>query len=79
MSNASMPNRRPAIAVALGLLIALAVITPLAWLINTRDWGILVMFVVPFAVWGLIWLGRRLADWAEVRTPPPSSGREDLR
>ncbi|WP_240407785.1 MULTISPECIES: hypothetical protein [Halomonas] len=70
MSNAAVPNRRPAIAVAVGLLVALAVITPLAWLINTRDWGILVMFVVPFAVWGLIWLGRRLADWAGVGPPP---------
>ncbi|WP_404295280.1 hypothetical protein [Halomonas sp.] len=70
MSNAGISHHRPAIAVALGLLVALAVITPLAWLINTRDWGILVMFVVPFAVWGLIWLGRRLADWAEVGPPP---------
>jgi len=70
MSHPAVPNRRPAIAVAVGLLVALAVITPLAWLINTRDWGILVMFVVPFAVWGLIWLGRRLADWAGVGPPP---------
>ncbi|WP_254276095.1 hypothetical protein [Halomonas sp. 3H] len=70
MRNDSVSNRRPAIAVVVGLLVALAVITPLAWLINTRDWGILVMFVVPFAVWGLIWLGRRLADWAGVGPPP---------
>ncbi|MFO7646489.1 hypothetical protein [Halomonas campaniensis] len=70
MRNDSESNRRPAIAVVVGLLVALAVITPLAWLINTRDWGILVMFVVPFAVWGLIWLGRRLADWAGVGPPP---------
>ncbi|MBB3329652.1 hypothetical protein BDK63_000492 [Halomonas campaniensis] len=70
MRNDSVSNRRPAIAVVVGLLVALAVITPLAWLINTRDWGILVMFVVPFAVWGLIWLGRRLAEWAGVGPPP---------
>ncbi|WP_373182102.1 hypothetical protein [Halomonas campaniensis] len=70
MRNDSVSNRRPAIAVVVGLLVALAVITPLAWLINTRDWGILVMFVVPSAVWGLIWLGRRLADWAGVGPPP---------
>jgi len=70
MSHPAVPNRRPAIAVAVGLLVALAVITPLAWLINTRDWGILVMFVVPFAVWGMMRLGRRLADWAGVGPPP---------
>jgi len=71
MRNDSESNRRPAIAVVVGLLVALVVITPLAWLINnTREWGILVMFVVPFAVWGLIWLGRRLADWAGVGPPP---------
>ncbi|WP_253446885.1 hypothetical protein [Halomonas sp. Y3] len=70
MRNDSVSNPRPAIAVVVGLLVALAVITPLAWLINTRDWGILVMFVVPFAVWGLIWLGRHLADWAGVGPPP---------
>ncbi|QTF92945.1 hypothetical protein [Halomonas sp. BM-2019] len=70
MSNAAAPNRRPAIAVVVGLLVALVVISTLAWFINTRDWGILVMFAVPFAVWGLIWLGRRLADWAGVGPPP---------
>ena len=70
MSHPRASNRRPAIAVAVGLLVALAVISTLAWFINTRDWGILVMFVVPFAVWGLIWLGRRLADWAGVGPPP---------
>ncbi|WP_416138485.1 hypothetical protein ACM26W_18820 [Halomonas sp. HK25] len=79
MKSTAVSNHRPAIAVAVGLLVALVVITPLAWLLNTRDWGILVMFVVPFAVWGLIWLGRRLADWAEVGPPPPSSGREGCR
>ncbi len=70
MSHPRASNRRPAIAVAVGLLVALVVISTLAWFINTRDWGILVMFVVPFAVWGMMRLGRRLADWAGVGPPP---------
>ena len=69
MSHPRASNRRPAIAVAVGLLVALVVISTLAWFINTRDWGILVMFVVPFAVWGMMRLGRRLADWAGVGPP----------
>ena len=67
-----MTSRRPAIALCLGLLAAFAVITPLVWVINTQDWGILMMFVAPFAVYGLIRLGRRLAEWAGVGPPPPS-------
>ena len=70
MSHPRASNRRPAIAVAVGLLVALVVISTLAWFINTRDWGILVMFVVPFTVWGMMRLGRRLADWAGVGPPP---------
>ena len=70
MSHPRASNRRPAIAVAVGLLVALVVISTLAWFINTRDWGILVMFVVPFAVWGMMRLGHRLADWAGVGPPP---------
>ncbi len=65
-----MANSRPAIALALGLLAAFAVITPLAWVINTQDWGILMMSVAPFAVYGLIRLARRLAEWAGVGPPP---------
>ena len=40
--------------------------------LNTQDWGILMMFVAPFAVYGLIRLGRRLAEWAGVGPPPPT-------
>lgn len=65
-----MSRQRPAIALLLGLTAAVAVLAPLAWLINTHDWGILLMFVAPLAVWGLIRLGRRLADWAGVGPPP---------
>ncbi len=65
-----MTSRRPAIALCLGLLAALVVITPLAWVINTQDWGILMMFVAPFAVYGLIRLARWLAEWAGVGPPP---------
>ena len=58
-----MPLNRPAIAVVVGLVVALAVITPLAWLIHTRDWGVALMLLVPFVVFGLIHLARRLAEW----------------
>jgi hypothetical protein len=59
---------RPTIAVIIGLLVALAVVTPLVWLIKNRDWGVALMLLVPFVVYGLIRLGRILADWAN---PPP--------
>lgn len=63
-----MRIQRSTIAVIAGLLIALAVMTPLTWLIKNRDWGVALMLVVPFVVWGLIRLGRVLAEWAN---PPP--------
>lgn len=65
-----MTSKRPAIALCLGLLAAVAVMLPLVWVINTQDWGILLMFVAPVAVYGLIRLGRRLAEWAGAGPPP---------
>ena len=62
---------RPALAMAAGLLVALAVIAPLAWLVHTRDWGVALILLAPFVIYGLMRLGRTLADWAD--TPPPSS------
>ncbi|MFG6158839.1 hypothetical protein ACGTNG_08525 [Halomonas sp. 1390] len=58
------------LAVATWCLVAVAVVLPLAWLINTRDWGVALMLVVPFAVYGLLRLGRSLEGWARA-TPPP--------
>jgi hypothetical protein len=70
-----MTVSRPAIAVVIGLLVALAVIAPLAWLINTRDWGVALMLLVPFIVYGLIRLGQVLARWAN--PPPDMPSRDD--
>ncbi|MDX5333904.1 MAG: hypothetical protein LPK58_07635 [Gammaproteobacteria bacterium] len=67
-----MHNPRPALAIIAGLLVALAVIAPLAWLVHTRDWGVALILLAPFVIYGLMRLARTLADWAD--TPPPSSG-----
>ncbi|MDR5866841.1 hypothetical protein [Halomonas koreensis] len=64
------PTPRLALAVAAWFGAATAVVLPLAWLINTRDWGVALMLAVPVAVYGLLRLGRRLEGW--VRTAPPS-------
>ncbi|WP_163557747.1 hypothetical protein [Halomonas sp. NO4] len=69
-----MSNPRLAIAVVTGLAIGLAVVLPLAWLINNRDWGVGLMLLVPLIVYGLMRLARVLEAWA--RAKPPSSGRE---
>lgn len=71
------PTPRLALAVAAWLGAATAVVLPLAWLINTRDWGVALMLAVPVVVYGLLRLGRGLEGWA--RTPPlahlPTRGR----
>ncbi|MBB3230727.1 hypothetical protein [Halomonas stenophila] len=64
---------RLVLAVAAWSLAATAVVLPLVWLINTRDWGVALMLVVPVAVYGLLRLGRALEDWARSR-PPPGEG-----
>ncbi|MCC5859857.1 MAG: hypothetical protein JJT90_16985 [Ectothiorhodospiraceae bacterium] len=57
------PTKRH-LALALTGLIFLLVVAILAWLINHHDWGVALMLVVPFVVYGLIRLARRLDDWA---------------
>jgi EamA domain-containing membrane protein RarD len=57
--------------VAAWCLAAVAVMLPLVWLINNRDWGVALMLAVPFVVYGLLRLGRVLEGWARA-TPPPS-------
>lgn len=66
-----MASPRPVLAVIIGLLVALAVIAPLAWLVHTRDWGVALILLAPFIIYGLMRLARTLADWAD--GPPPSS------
>ncbi|MBB3184032.1 hypothetical protein FHR95_001592 [Halomonas fontilapidosi] len=52
-------------------LAAMAVVLPLVWLINNRDWGIGLMLLTPFVVYGLMRLGRALEGWARASSPPP--------
>lgn len=56
-------NVRAAIALLIGGLIFLAVVIPVAWIINTRDWGVAMIFPAPFIVYGLMRVARRLEDW----------------
>ncbi|MBB3190369.1 hypothetical protein [Halomonas cerina] len=65
------PRSRLLLAVAAWCLTAVAVVLPLVWLINNRDWGIGLMLLMPFVVYGLLRLGRALEGWARA-TPPPS-------
>jgi len=58
------------LAVAVWGLAAVAVMLPLVWLINNRDWGIGLMLTAPFVVYGLMRLGRVLEDWACLSPPP---------
>lgn len=69
-----MSNPRLIIAVAVGLAVGLAVVLPLAWLINNRDWGVGLMLAVPFIVYGLMRLARVLEAWARHTPPPPGPG-----
>jgi O-antigen/teichoic acid export membrane protein len=62
---------RPVMATLFGVIVAFAVLTPLIWLINTRDWGIFLMLLAPFVIYGLIHAGRRLAEWVDPPPPPP--------
>ncbi|APE30727.1 hypothetical protein BOX17_07040 [Halomonas aestuarii] len=71
------PRSRFELAVASWCMAAVAVVLPLAWLINTRDWGVVLMLVVPFAVYGLLRLGRALEGWARATPPPSHEGSRD--
>lgn len=62
---------RSVMATLFGVIAAFAVLTPLIWLINTRDWGIFLMLLAPFVIYGLIHAGRRLAEWVDPPPPPP--------
>ncbi|MBN8413769.1 MULTISPECIES: hypothetical protein [Halomonas] len=42
---------RHRLALVAGLALAVALLTPLAWLIHHRDWGVLLMPLVPVVIW----------------------------
>ncbi|MEQ5800626.1 hypothetical protein [Halomonas sp. H10-9-1] len=58
------------LAAAAWCLVAVALVLPLVWLINNRDWGIGLMLLTPFLVYALMRLGRALEAWARASTPP---------
>jgi len=71
-----MPRRtRPILAITLWCLVAVAVVLPLVWLINNRDWGIGLMLLAPLVVYGLMRLGRALEAWARASSTPGPLGR----
>lgn len=60
------------LAVMAWCLAAVAVVLPLVWLINNRDWGVALMLLVPFVVFSLLRLARALEGWARASLPPSS-------
>lgn len=71
------PRSRLLLAVMVWSLAAVVVVLPLVWLINNRDWGVALMLLVPFVVYGLLRLGRALEGWARATPPPSHEGSRD--
>ncbi|MGP5307360.1 hypothetical protein [Vreelandella alkaliphila] len=65
-----MLRLRLVVAISLWSLVALGIVVPLVWLINNRDWGVALMLLVPFIVYGLMRLGRLLEAWANTAQRP---------
>ncbi|MBS3667854.1 hypothetical protein [Vreelandella boliviensis] len=65
-----MLRLRLVVAISLWSLVALGIVVPLVWLINNRDWGVALMLLVPFIVYGLMRLGRSLEAWANAAQRP---------
>lgn len=65
-----MSRLRFLMAISLWSLVALGIVVPLVWLINNRDWGVALMLLVPFVVYGLMRLGRLLEAWAKASSRP---------
>lgn len=72
-----MSRRRLLLAVAAWFAAAVAVVLPLVWLINNRDWGVALMLAVPFVVYALMRLARALEAWARATPPPSHEGSRD--
>lgn len=65
-----MLRLRLVVAISLWALVALGIVVPLVWFINNRDWGVALMLLVPFIVYGLMRLGRWLEAWANAAQRP---------
>jgi uncharacterized membrane protein len=62
------PSRRRQLAFAVAAGVILLIVTLVAWLINTTDWGIALVVVGPFIVYGIIRFARKAEGWAN-QTP----------
>ncbi|WP_017431242.1 hypothetical protein [Vreelandella jeotgali] len=56
---------RLCLALVAWLACAVAIVLPLVWLINNRDWGVALMLIMPVVVYALMRLARRLESWAK--------------
>jgi len=70
---------RGAVALVIGLVVCLLVMTPFVLAINYYDWGVGLVLVSPLVIWLLLRLGRRLEHWARGETgrPPDPDFPED--
>jgi hypothetical protein len=66
-----MSKRRYQIAFVTAGVVFLVVVTALALTIKTQQWGVAVMFVVPFIVYWLMKLARALENWARADEEEP--------
>lgn len=67
----TIPRHRLILALAAWCLTTVAVMLPLLWLLNNRDWGVALMLLAPFVIYALMRLGRTLETWARATPPPP--------
>lgn len=56
-------KRRALVAVLIMVVAVLAVVIPVVWFINNRDWGVLLIMPAPFLVYALIRLAQMLERW----------------
>lgn len=68
-----MKVSREAVALILGVILCIALVTPFVVAINYYDWGVGLMLASPLFVWVLLRVGKKLERWArnEPDTPPP--------
>tara|TARA_R110002074_G_scaffold321448_1_gene491886 strand:- start:455 stop:661 length:207 start_codon:yes stop_codon:yes gene_type:complete len=53
---------------SLGLVMCAVLVIPFVLAINSYDWGVGLMLLAPLLVWILMWISKRLEDWARNTT-----------
>lgn len=59
-----MSQQRRYIAFSVAGVVFLIAVTTMALILKTQNWGILIMLIAPFVVFGLIRMARALERWA---------------